>query len=286
MDIRYFESLISVVELGSMAAAARAQNLTPAAIGQRILALEKHFNVKLLNRNNHKALPTDSCLNLLPSARSIVNGFHEMNAQVEPSGLAGKFHLGAISTSLTGTLPSAIRLLAESAPKLILQIIPGTSNSLFTDLNEGRIDAAIIALPPNALPRSLSIELLRKEPLVLISKDAKGKSVRDKLMQNPYICYDSHSWGGLKAHQYLKDNKIRINAFYELDALEAIEKLVQQRMGVSLVPFWAGLDLKKSGLAADLVKAEQYCRKVVLISLKSGPRPKIVEALKQALHSS
>ena len=286
MDIRYLESLISVVELGSIAAAARAQNLTPAAVGQRITILEKHFATPLLNRNTHKALPTDACLNLLPKARHIVKEFQRMSAEVETSGLTGKFHLGAISTALTGILPGTIRQLAEAAPKLVLQIKPGTSNSLFSDLAERRIDAAIIALPPYALPRSFAVEVLRNEPLVLLSRNALGNSARARLEQNPYICYDAQSWGGLKAFQYLKDSKIRIEPFYELDALEAIEKLVLQGMGVSLVPQWAGLNLEQPGLDAEIIRNQRYCRKVVLVTPNDSARQPVIDALLLALNSS
>ena len=286
MDIRYLESLINVAELGSIARAARAQNLTPAAVGQRIAILEKHFNTALLNRSTHKAVPTEACLNLLPNARQIVGQFHEMSTQIEPSGIAGKFHLGSISTALTGILPGTIRQLAQVAPRLVLQIKPGTSNSLFSDLSEGKIDAAIIALPPYALPRSFEVELLRAEPLVLLSCNARGDSLREKIEQNPYICYDAQSWGGLKAFHYLKDRKIRIEPFYELDALEAIEKLVLQEMGVSLVPLWSGLDLNRPGLEAAIIDADRYCRKVVLVTPIDSSRPQIVEALRNALKSS
>ena len=101
LDIRYLESLIRVAELGSIAGAARAQNLTPAAVGQRIAILEKHFGSALLNRNAHKAVPTEVCLNLLPRARQIVAEFQHMSSEIETSGLTGKFHLGAISAALT-----------------------------------------------------------------------------------------------------------------------------------------------------------------------------------------
>jgi len=286
VDIRYLESLVSVAELGSIAAAARAQNLTPAAVGQRISILEKHFGTAMLNRNTHKAVPTEACLNLLPKARRIVSEFQRMSAEVETSGLTGKFHLGAISTALTGILPGTIRQLAEAAPKLVLQIKPGTSNSLFSDLAERRIDAAIIALPPYALPRSFAVEVLRNEPLVLLSRNALGNSARTRLEQNPYICYDAQSWGGLKAFQYLKDSKIRIEPFYELDALEAIEKLVLQGMGVSLVPQWAGLNLEQPGLDAEIIRNQRYCRKVVLVTPNDSARQPVIDALLLALNSS
>jgi len=286
MDIRYFESLISVAELGSIARAARAQNLTPAAVGQRIATLEKHFKTALLNRAAHKAIPTAACNTLLPGARQIVDTYYEMSAQVEPAGLAGKFNLGAISTALTGILPGTMRQLAEIAPRLVLQIKPGTSNSLFADLTEGKIDAAVIALPPYELPRSYTVDVLRTEPLVLLSHGAHGKNLRTKLEKNPYICYDAQSWGGLRASQFLKDRKIRIEPFYELDALEAIEKLVLQGMGVSLVPLWSGLSLDQPGLESEIIDDDAYCRKVVLVTPKISARPQIAETLRTALQSS
>ncbi len=285
MDIRYLESLISVVELGSIARAARAQNLTPAAVGQRIASLEKQFATVLLDRSSHRALPTEACIDLLPQARQLVSDFYEMSARIAPAGLAGKFTLGAISTALTGILPGTIRQLAEVAPRLALQIKPGTSNSLFADLSERKIDAAVIALPPYALPRRYRVEVLRSEPLLLLSSNAAGNTIRQKLERNPYICYDAQSWGGLKAFQYLKDHRLRIEPFYELDALEAIEKLVLQGMGVSLVPHWSGLDLAQPGLDAEVIGGERYSREVVLLTPEDSSRPQIVEVLRAALLS-
>jgi len=285
MDIRYFDSLIAVVEFGSIAQAARSQHLTAAAVGQRILALEKHFNTALLNRSTHKATPTEACLNLLPRARHLVNEFYAMNSDIAHSGLTGKFHLGAISTALTGILPAAIKQLAVAAPGLMLQIKPGTSNSLFADLTDRRIDAAIIALPPYSLPSAYQFLPLRDEPLVLISNQSRGKTVREKLKQNPYICYDSQSWGGLKARQFLEDKNIEIEPYYELDALETIEKLVQQGMGVSLVPQWAGLDVSSPNLEAEIIRPNRYGRRLVLVSQANNPRKKIIIALGQALQA-
>ncbi|MFT7671634.1 MAG: DNA-binding transcriptional LysR family regulator [Gammaproteobacteria bacterium] len=283
MNIRYFESLLHIVELGSIAKAARVQNLTPAAVGQRIIALEKHFNTPLLNRSQHKAVATRACVDLLPRIRGLVKGFHDLSDQIDPSGLEGKFHIGAISTALTGLLPSAVHQLAEQAPRLNLQIRPGTSNSLFNDLQEGSIDAAIIAAPPYEVPRRFQVNILRSEPLVLLSHHQTQHSIRDQLQQDRYICYDSQSWGGLKANQYLKDNNIDIEPYYELDALEAIEKLVKQNMGVSLVPLWSGLDTLDTDLKTTEINNSLYHRNIILVTPATSKRPRIVSALLASL---
>jgi len=285
LDIRYLDSLVAVVECGSIAQAARLQDLTAAAVGQRISVLEKHFNTELLNRNSHKATPTEACLNLLPRLKHIVHEFHSLNADLDHSGLAGKFKLGAISTAVTGMLPKAIKFLAGSAPGLVLQIKPGTSNRLYEDLTERRIDAAIIVSPPHAVPKRYHSELLRDEPLILLSNKSKGKSIRQKLTQNPYIRYDAQSWGGVKASQFLKDKKIELEPYCELDSLGAIEKLVQQEIGVSLVPLWSRPDLTSPGLDAEFVRPNRYARRLVLITRVDGARKRVFDALHEALQS-
>jgi len=283
MDIRYFESLISVAECGSIARAARAQNLTAAAVGQRIALLEDHFGTTLLDRRSRNAVPTPACTKLLPIARHIVSSFHEMGAVLEPTGLSGKFSLGAVPTAFTGLLPGTIRQLAKLAPKLTLEIKPGTSEALFTDLGEGKLEAAIIALPPFDLPDRFVVDVIRSEPLVLLAKKGAGKSPREILENNPYISFDSHSWSGGGAVRYLRDEKIRIEPFYELDALEPIEKLVIEGMGVSLVPHWPDLNTKARGLECHVIRKKSYHRKMALVSEDYSIRPQVLELLRGAL---
>ena len=283
MDIRYFESLICVAEYGSIARAARAQNLTAAAVGQRIALLESHFDTVLLDRRSRSAVPTEACRQLLPLARHIVSSFHEMGAVLEPSGLSGKFGLGVIPTALTGVLPGAVRKLAKLAPKLVLEIKPGTSETLFTDLSEGKVDAAIIALPPFELPDRFIVDVIREESLVLLSKKDSNGSPREILENNPYISFDSHSWGGNGAVTYLKDQKIEIEPFYELDALEPIEKLVIEGMGVSLIPHWTDLKLNSRGLKCHVIKKKRYQRKMAMVTRDDSTRRQVLEVLREAL---
>ena len=60
MDTRFLESFIHVVELGSMAEAARRLNLTPAAVAQRVKALEVELGMPLLARAGRIVRPTEA----------------------------------------------------------------------------------------------------------------------------------------------------------------------------------------------------------------------------------
>ena len=283
MDSRYLESLIAVVEYGSIARAAAVQHLTSAAVGQRIQALERELAVTLLNRESHRARPTEACLNILPRARKILVETQRLATDADRSGLSGRFQLGSISTALTGLLPGVIKMMAAEAPNLSLQIKPGTSKELISELAEGRLDAAIMILPPHSLPPSLRTTVIRREQLLLLSNNAAGRNVTQKLTSNPYIAYDPNSWGGARAKQFLVDKGLHLEAFCELDGLEGIVKLVQQGMGVSLVPAWAGLDVKAMELDSHAIKNSRYLREVALVYPKNPVRPQLMKMLSTAL---
>ncbi|MEA3544055.1 MAG: LysR family transcriptional regulator [Thermodesulfobacteriota bacterium] len=283
MDTRFLESLITVVESGSIAAAARLQGLTAAAISQRIQALEREMDCELLSRAAHTAKPTEACLNLMPRARKLVREAEALKGDIDSSGLSGTLRIGAISTALTGLLPLALRRFTESAPQVKLHITPGTSQILYDALQTETLDAAILVEPPFAVPKKLAVDRLRKEPLLLLSKAADTRSMHEILTTEPYICYDSRSWGGRLAEQYLADKNLYPATLCELDAPEAIQILVMEGMGATLVPSWAGLQLERNQVTVHEIEADRYQRKIVLITPFQTQRPKIIAKLKESL---
>lgn len=286
MDTRYLKSLIAVVESGSIAAAARTEGLTSAAVSQRIQALERSLGVELLSRAGHAVVPTIACRALLPRARRIVGETGLLAGDADPAGLTGSFRIGSISTALTGLLTSALRQLTRNAPRLQPAVVPGTSRTLYRALQEGELDAAIVVAPPFPVPRSLDALLLRREPLLLLSQADPGTDIGAAVRRGPYIRYDSDSWGGQHAERYLSDHGGAPAPLYDLDALEAIALLVSDGVGVSLTPDWSGLRRLAPHCRITSVGDERYDRHLVLLSQRRSERPQMLELLKTACLAS
>lgn len=286
MDTRYLKSLITVVECGSIAHAARIEGLTAAAISQRILALERQLGFELLSRVGHAAKPSQACLGLLPRARRIVREVALLAGDADGAGLTGQLRIGAISTVLTGLMPEALRALTVSAPGLTPVIVPGTSRSLYQALLSGEVDAAILVAPPFELPKALQAVSLRKEPLVFLSKEKSSISIPAQLMSQPYIRYDPDAWGGRYAEQYLADQGLKPTPMVDLDALETIAMLVTGGMGVSLVPYWCGFEQWGHQCAVSQIGNDRYDREIALISPAQTDRPNMISALCAALSTT
>lgn len=286
MDTRYLKSLITVVECGSIAHAARIEGLTAAAISQRILALERQLGFELLSRVGHAAKPSQACLGLLPRARRIVREVALLAGDADGAGLTGQLRIGAISTVLTGLMPEALRALTVSAPGLTPVIVPGTSRSLYQALLSGEVDAATLVAPPFELPKALQAVSLRKEPLVFLSKEKSSISIPAQLMSQPYIRYDPDAWGGRYAEQYLADQGLKPTPMVDLDALETIAMLVTGGMGVSLVPYWSGFEQWGHQCAVSQIGNDRYDREIALTSPAQTDRPNMISALCAALSTA
>lgn len=280
MDTRFLESFLAVVEYGSMAEAARRLGVTPAAIAQRIRALEDGIGTLLLSRAGRTVRPTEAGTAILSRGRQVLREVRELSA-VAVGGLpAGEIRLGAISTALTGLLPTMLSQLVSDAPMLDLYVVPGTSVELYHRVLEGDLDAAIVVKPQFSLPKTCDWHLLRSEPLVVLAPEGMAnREPHEVLRSEPFIRYDRNHWGGRLADGYLRKAGIHPRERLELDALEAIAVMVDKGLGVSLVPDWAapwpeGLSLTKLPLPSNAP-----VRELGLIWMRTSSRVRLIRAL-------
>ncbi|MFG1418623.1 LysR substrate-binding domain-containing protein [Xanthobacter sp. V0B-10] len=283
MDLRFLQSLVAVAETGSIAAAARREKLTAAAVSQRVQALERELDCALLARSAHAARPTQACLALLPRARRLIREAALLKDDIAGGALSGELAVGAISTMLTGLMPGALDALTRTAPGLKLQLVPGSSLQLYEQLAHGALDAAVLVAPPFALPKGLAARLLRTEPLALLSREpvAPGE-VEAAIRAGPFIRYDPASWGGRLAADYMKARGLFPEVRCDLDALETIALLVARGMGHALVPLWPGLEA--SGLhICPVPDAQDFARRIVCLHPALPTRAEALGALIAAL---
>jgi len=240
METRFLQTFLIVVETGSLAETARRLNITPSAVVQRIKALEGEIGSSLVSRAGHAMRPTAAGEAIVDSARAIVVSSISMPNLAAGELDVGELRLGAISSALTGVLPSLLVALKANRPKIDLYIVPGTSADLYERVTKGELDAAVIVEPHFKMPKSLEWLPIREEPLVLLTPAKMRKAdPRLILQREPFIRYDRNHWGGRLADRFLRKLKIVPHEQLELDSLEAISVLVDRGLGVSLIPDWA-----------------------------------------------
>ncbi len=241
MDIRFLESLIATVKTGSIAAAARKQGLTSAAVSQRIKTLENQLNIKLLLRDSHSARPTAPCKFLLPRMEHMVKQGKMLKLESDDSYLSVPFNIGCITSALTQYAPKIIKAFEHYAPKAELLIKPSDSSQLFRLLKAQKIDCAITTTPNFKLPKNIHAHLLINQQLVILSKFASSQPLHKQIQQNPFIAYDKTGWGGQYVYNWIVEQNLNPHILCELNSLETIAQLVDEGLGIAILPEWHGL---------------------------------------------
>ncbi|MFT3754358.1 MAG: LysR family transcriptional regulator [Pseudoxanthomonas sp.] len=285
MDTQFLNTFVTVADRGSMAAAARELNITPAAVAQQIRTLERELGVSLIARAGRTVSVTGEGARILQRARDLLRDVADMRSVANDSAISGELRLGACPTALAGMLPDILARMVAQFPQINVFIRPGYSADLYRAVEAGELDAAIVLQAPFPLPKTCQWQLLREEPLVVLVPAAMANRDPHELLANePLIRYDRNQWGGRLAEEYLQAHGIVPRERFELNALNAIAVMVDRGLGVSLVPDWAqpwpeGLQLARIALPDPGVP-----RRIGLVWSRSSVRIRLVNVLLKQSH--
>lgn len=282
METQFLNTFVTVVDQGSMAAAARVLNVTPAAVAQQIRTLERELGATLIARVGRTVSVTEQGSRILERSRELLRSVSDLRSVANDSAVSGELRLGACPTALAGMLPDVLARMVDAFPQINVFIKPGYSVDLYRAVEAGDLDAAVVLQAPFPLPKTCEWLLLREEPLIVLApKSMAGRDPHELLATQPLIRYDRNQWGGRQADDYLRANDIVPRERFELNALNAIAVMVDRGLGVSLVPDWAqpwpeGLQLARIALPNPAVP-----RRIGIVWSRSSVRVRLVTVLLQ-----
>lgn len=279
MDARYLQSFVTVVDHGSLAEAARRLDLTPAAVAARVHALEAELGIALVKRAGRTVKPTEAGQRILERSRALLRELRDLRTVASDGVALGELRLGVFFSAMTSVLPPVLRRLYDRHPDLSVFVQPGNSIELCQLVGSGALDAAIVVEPQFAVGKYSEWRALQEEPLILVVPTALADGDAHQLLRTqPFIRYDRSVLGGQLADRYLRDHGIRPRQRLEIDGLMAVAALVNQGLGVALVPDWA--PMWNSGLAIARIALPERApiRRVGLVWSARGPRVSLAEA--------
>jgi DNA-binding transcriptional LysR family regulator len=260
-----------------MAAAARVLNISASAVAQQLHALERDLGGPLLARVGRTMRVTEQGARVLAPARKLLRDATDLRGIAQDGEITGELWLGACTTPLTGLLPDILAGVSKAFPQVNIHIQSGNSAQLFSDVEAGKLDAALVLEAPYPLPKTCEWLLLREEPLIVLAPRAfADRDPLELLREEPLIRYDRNQWGGRSAENYLNELGIAPRERFELNALNAIAMMVDRGLGVSIVPDWTppwpeGIDIVRLQLPERRVG-----RRIGIVWSRSSVRMRLV----------
>ena len=174
-QLRYFEAL---AQHGHFGRAAEACAVSQPALSLQIRDLEDSLGADLFERSPRQVRLTRFGEEFAPRVREILRAVDELGdlARASQSWLSGRLRIGVIPTVAPYLLPGIIGSLNRLHPGLDIHVRETLTAKLIRELIEGRLDAAIVALPVSE-PTLAEAPLFAEEFLLVRPAEEAGKPV-------------------------------------------------------------------------------------------------------------
>jgi DNA-binding transcriptional LysR family regulator len=279
MEIEYLRSFVIVAQCGSLAEAARRLDLTSAAVAARIRALEEDLGIALVKRSGRAVKPTEAGLKILELAGSVLRDVRDLRTIANDGVHLGELRIGVFVSALTSVLPPVLRRLYAAYPALKVFVAPGPSIDLCRRVAAGELDAAIVVEPQFAIAKTCEWQVLGEDLLVVLAPAGlTGHGAHELLRTEPFIRYTRSAPAGQMVDRYLRAHNIRPHERLEVDGTMAIAALVDQGLGVSLLPDWSSQWTRGMAVVRIPLPAPAPVRPIGLLWTMKGPHAPLAQA--------
>lgn len=148
ITLRQLRYLVAVARYGQISRAAEALNVSQPALSVQVRELERALDLALFERKPRQVILTPAGHEILEHAERVLAAVDGLERTARMSrGLGGRLSLGVIPTVATYLIPTALPSMRMENVALDLRVRETTTARLLSELVEGRLDAAVIALP-------------------------------------------------------------------------------------------------------------------------------------------
>lgn len=290
-ELRYLVALDTERHFGR---AAERSFVSQPTLSVALKKLEDQLGVILFERHRGEARPTPVGKRVIEQARRVLAEAEQLKSIAQEGGdeLKGSLRIGAIYTVGPYLYPHLVPVLRKNVPDMPLVIEENYTDVLARRLKQNELDVIVIALPFGgsgiqtwplydesfvvAMPREhvwaqkkeIPSSELNQENVLLLGP---GNCFRDQVLE---ACPDCH------------EMEIEGQGTLAGSSLETIRHMVVSGLGITVMPQSATQDVgDHPHLVSRPFSAPVPSRRIALAWRRSFPRPKAVEALREAILS-
>ncbi len=174
-QLRYFDAL---ARHGHFGRAADACAISQPALSMQIKELEESLGTALFERSARQLRLTNFGEEFASRVRHILRSVDELGdlARASRDRLVGRLRIGVIPTIAPYMLPAVLGNLARTHAGLDVHVRETTTSRLIEELSDGRLDAAILALPVSE-PSFAEVPLFTEDLLLVRPGEDAGRPV-------------------------------------------------------------------------------------------------------------
>lgn len=272
-QLRYFDAL---ARLGHFGRAAQACAISQPALSMQIKEMEDALGGVLLERNARQVVLTRFGEQLSMRVRDILRSVDELGdfARATRDKLTGRLRLGMIPTVAPYLLPKVIGNLTRKHPEIDVHVRESKTPKLIEELVEGRLDAAIVALPVSE-PSLTEVALFSENFLLVRPPEFEGAAVPSSEMLRDMRLLLLEEGHCFRDQALTFCNMQAPREMLDASSLSTLVQMVGAGMGVTLIPEMAvGVETRSASVSLARFADPQPQRSIGMVWRKTSPLAK------------
>jgi len=241
MNLRSLQYFVKLADLRHFSKAAEACFVSQPTLSTQVKKLEDELGVQLVERSPRKIMLTPVGEEIAERARLILSDVDQIRAVARRAGdpADGNLRLGLFPTLAPYVLPHVVPTIRKRYPNLRLQLAEEKTEDILKMLQQGELDAALLALPVN--DEGMDVEILFEEPFVLALPGGHplGKKSRITLKD-----LNGSELLLLDEGHCLRDHALEVCALagahervdFHATSMETLRQMVAADVGITLMP--------------------------------------------------
>lgn len=244
LEIRHWQMLKAISELGNVAQAADALGISQSALSHRIAEAERRIGGKFFEKEGRRlkltaagSLITKAALQTLPILERAEADFED-NASIDNQIV----RLGVAAYSCYYWLPDFIKFVNKHTSKLKLRLVASATQNPITSLQHGSVD--LVIAPGYLATPGISQTPLFVDQLVLVTPyqhplSNKSFVEANDLRDKHYYTYSQTVLPGFEYDRFISPSGVIPQQVEVVEMTDAIIELISAGLGVSILSKWA-----------------------------------------------
>jgi DNA-binding transcriptional LysR family regulator len=241
LDLTSLRCFISVVEEGTIAAAAQREHIAASAVSKRISELETTLRAHVLSRTNKGVEPTAAGIALLSLARGILHDLDGIYLEMREysSGVRGHVRVFANISAITQFLPGELRSFLVAHPQVQIHLEEKISTVITKAVAENAADIGIYTMGLHG--QALEIFPYHSDRLVVVIPTQHPLSGRrsvsfEETLEFDYVGLHTGSAINLQLIKSASELNRVLKLRIQVTAYDALCLMVEAGLGIGILP--------------------------------------------------
>jgi LysR family hydrogen peroxide-inducible transcriptional activator len=282
--ITQLEYALAVYKMKNFVAAAKSCNISQPTLSMQLKKLEEEIGFSLFDRSKTPLLVTDKGQKFLNQALIVIHEYKKLSHLEEDKILRGELKIGIIPTIAPYLIPLFIKDFLKTYPNVKLILEELQTDAILEKLARDEIDAGVLATPlkdPRLIERVLYYEpfyayVSSQNKLMKKSKIHPEDLTNEEL----WLLDEGHCFRNQILH-FCSLPREQKNIQFSGGSLETLIKLVDEGLGMTVVPHLATDKLKKEKLKH--FTPEIPTREISLVAARTFYKEKLLDAFESCI---